>query len=89
MDTAPAYLYWLTAIAGLVMTLTFLRAIGRGSVSIAGELVERRREAEARRHEENLAAEAAGRAAALEPLALNSDGSIEEPILAIAETPES
>jgi hypothetical protein len=89
METTPAFLYWLTGIAGLVMALTFLRAIGRGSVCIAGELVERRREAEARRHEENLAAEAAGRAAALEPLALNADGSIEEPILAVAESSES
>ena len=37
---------------------------------------------EAQRHAENAAAEAAGRAAALEPLALNPDGTIEEPILA-------
>ena len=85
MDDSPTFLWWLTAFAGVVMALTFLRAIGRGSVSIASDIVERRREDEARRHDENVAAEAAGRAAALEPLALNSDGSIEEPILGVAE----
>jgi hypothetical protein len=44
-----------------------------------------RRSLEAQRHAANAAAEAAGRAAALEPLALNPDGTIEEPILAEVE----
>lgn len=63
-----------------------LKAIGQSAVVMAGEAIEQRRAAEARKRAEDAAAEAAGREAALEPLALNADGSIEEPVIAMVET---
>lgn len=87
MDYPTSALWWLIAAGSLVMSITVLRAIGRGSFVLAEELVVARRAAEAQRQEENAAAESAGRAAAIEPLALNSDGSIEEPILGVAVSP--
>jgi hypothetical protein len=75
----------LIAVAGALMIYAMLNAIGQGAFAVASEQVAERREEEARRHAEDAAAEAAGRAAALEPLVLNPDGSIAEPILAIAE----
>jgi hypothetical protein len=55
-------------------------------VGVAFNVVEDRRAMESKQREENAAAEAFGRAAASEPLALNPDGSIEEPILGVVET---
>ena len=87
MDYPTSGLWSLIVGGSFVMTLLVLRTMGQGSFALAQEMVDTRRAAEAKRHEENLAAEAAGRAASLEPLALNADGSIEEPILGVAETP--
>ena len=64
-----------------------LKAIGQCAAVMAGEAIEQRRLAEATQRAEDAAAEAAGREAALEPLALNADGSIAEPVIAMVETP--
>ena len=77
--------YVLVIAGGLVMTYVLLSAIGNSAVAIASGMIEQRRWAEARRREADAAAEAAGRAASLEPLALNADGMIEEPIEAQVE----
>ena len=76
----------LVAGGGLVMALVLLRGIGQGAVEVATVMVSDRRELEARQKADNAAAEAAGKAAGIEPLALNPDGTIEEPILAVVET---
>jgi hypothetical protein len=89
METIDSSIWWLTGAASLVVALTFLRSLGRESFALAAGVVEDRRAREEQRRKENAAAEAAGRAAALEPLALNADGSIEEPILAVAEPQEA
>jgi hypothetical protein len=77
----------LIAFGGLIMFCVVLRAIGQSAGALAWMAIEERREAEAKKRAEDAAAEAVGRAAALEPLALNADGSIEEPVLAMVETP--
>ena len=70
---------------GFVMVYIVLKSIGNGAAVTASGEITRRREREKRQRAEDAAAEAAGRAAAMEPLALNPDGSIEEPILAMVE----
>lgn len=75
----------LIALGAGMMLYVMLNAIGQGAVAVASEQISERREAEARQRAEDAAAEAAGRAAALEPLAVNADGSIAEPILALVE----
>ena len=75
----------LIALGGAIMTYILLNAIGKSAMVTASDEIATRRALEAQRHAENAAAEAAGRAAALEPLALNPDGTIEEPILAEVE----
>jgi hypothetical protein len=63
-----------------------LEAIASGSGAMAASLIEQRREREEKRRTEMEGAEAAGRAAGQEPLALNADGTIERPILGLVET---
>jgi hypothetical protein len=75
----------LIALGSAMMVYVVLNAIGQGAVAVASEQIDTRRQEEARRRAEDAAAEAAGRAAALEPLAVNADGSIAEPILAEVE----
>ncbi|MCL2648020.1 MAG: hypothetical protein FWD61_13585 [Phycisphaerales bacterium] len=70
---------------GVIMAMVLLRAISQGSVLVAVVMIDDRRRKEAQRKADNAAAEAAGRAAAMEPLNLNPDGTIEEPILAAVE----
>jgi hypothetical protein len=78
---------WILILGGtVVMTIVVLRAIGQSAVVVASEIVDTRRTREAAHKADNEAAEAAGKAAMLEPLALNADGTIEEPILAMVET---
>ena len=72
---------------GAIMFCIVLKSIGQTAGVMAWEAIEQRRAAEAQKEAEDAAAEAAGRAAALEPLALNADGSIEEPVLAMVEAP--
>jgi hypothetical protein len=67
------------------MCYVMLKAIGQCAMVTASQEIADRRAAELKRQAEDAAAEAAGRAAALEPLALNADGTLEEPILAVAE----
>lgn len=86
MLTADLSSYLLAAIGSAVMALLVLRAIAQTSMTAAYREVAARREHEAKRKADNAAAEAVGRAAALEPLALNPDGTIEEPILAVVES---
>ncbi len=62
-----------------------LCAIGSGSHVQAQRLIDLRREKEREQKQMNAAAEAAGLAAATEPLALNADGTISEPILGLVE----
>jgi len=83
MDT-PQFLLIIAGTA--VMTFLTLRAIGQGAVGVASQVIDERRAMEAQRHADNAEAEAAGRAAALEPLALNADGTVEEPIIGVVET---
>jgi hypothetical protein len=68
-----------------MMIYVLLKAIAQGALVVASEEIAQRRAAEEQRRAENAAAEAAGRAAALEPLEVNPDGSIVEPILAMVE----
>ncbi len=75
----------LIALGGAIMFYVMLKAIGQSAMAVADEEITQRRAQVARRKEEDAAAEAAGRAAALEPLEVNPDGSIVEPILATVE----
>jgi hypothetical protein len=77
----------LIALGGAVMFYVMLKAIGQGAMAVAAEQVDQRRAEEARRQAEDAAAEAAGRAAALEPLEVNAAGTIADPILALVEEP--
>ncbi len=70
----------------LVMGGIVLRSIGQGAVVLASDMVDYRRTEVAQRKQANAEAESAGRAASLEPLALNADGTIEEPIIGEVET---
>jgi len=75
----------LIVIGGTIMFYVLLKAIGQSAMVVASEEIAERRAQVAKRHAEDAAAEAAGRAAALEPLEINTDGSIAEPILAMVE----
>jgi hypothetical protein len=75
----------LVASGGLIMALVLLKSFGDSADAVASVAVVERRALEEKRRADNAAAEAAGRAASLEPLALNPDGTIEEPILGIVE----
>jgi len=77
----------LITVGGAIMFCIVLKAIGQTAGIMAWDAIEQRRAAEAKKRAEDAAAEAAGRAAALEPLALNADGSIEEPVIAVVEAP--
>ncbi|MCL2639300.1 MAG: hypothetical protein FWD53_00490 [Phycisphaerales bacterium] len=81
--------WWLVFGGVLVMTMVLLRAIGQGALQVALVMIDERRRLESQRKADNAAAEAAGRAAAMEPLNLNPDGTIEEPILAIVENSQN
>jgi hypothetical protein len=78
---------WLLLGFGLaLMALIVLRSIGQGAVIMATGMVEARRASAARQREENATAEAEAQRAAMEPLALNADGTVEEPIIGVVET---
>jgi hypothetical protein len=77
----------LIALGAAVMFYVLLKAIANGAIGVASEEIAQRRDAAEQRWAEDAAAEAAGRAAALEPLEVNADGSIVEPILALVEEP--
>jgi hypothetical protein len=85
MQSLGLYGWLLVGSAGFGMALVLLRAIGDSAVAVASVVVSERRADEQRRQADNAAAEAAGKAAMLEPLALNPDGTIEEPIVGIVE----
>lgn len=68
------------------MTLTLLKGITLCSAGMAGDQITEHREMLAKRRADRAAAEAVGRAAAKEPLALNPDGTIQEPIIATVES---
>ncbi len=68
------------------MALALLKGITLCSSSIAGDQITEHRDLLAKRRADRAAAEAAGRAAAKEPLALNPDGTIQEPIIATVES---
>ena len=87
MVTPATPLLVLIVLGSVIMFYITLNAIGRSAVAVASEQVYTRREREEQLQAENAAAEAAGRAAALEPLALNPDGTIEEPIIGVVEKP--
>jgi hypothetical protein len=75
----------LSGLGGAVMVYVMLKSIGQCAMVVASGEIKSRREEEAQRRAEDAAAEAAGLAAATEPLALNADGTIEEPIIAEVE----
>ena len=85
MLTQVMEIWWVIGIGGAVMALALLRGVGSASVAQAQVIIDIRREREKRLIQENALAEAAGRAAALEPLNLNADGTIEEPIIGVVE----
>lgn len=85
MGTPGMLEIFLIGLGGVVMTYILLSAIGQSACSAASVLIDDRRKNEERRRLEDEAAEMAGRAAAIEPLALNPDGTIEEPIVAMVE----
>ncbi len=68
------------------MALALLKGITLGSASIASKMITDNRDLISKRRADRLAAEAFGRAAAKEPLALNPDGTIQEPIIAAVES---
>ena len=82
-DDLTLLLLW--AGGGAAAACLLLRAVGTWSHGLARELVNDRRASEERRCLANAQAEADGEAAALEPLAINSDGSVQEPILGLVE----
>jgi hypothetical protein len=86
MPTGPQLL--LIVAGGAMMLYITLSAIGRTAMAVASDQIAARRTREAQRRAEDAEAAAAGRAAGLEPLALNADGTIEEPIIATVEAPE-
>lgn len=85
MPNLSGYDLLLICLGGGIMWYVMLKAIGQSAAVAADEEISQRRAEIARRHAEDAAAEAFGRAAALEPLAVNPDGSIAEPILAVVE----
>src|SRR4051794_3709240 len=87
MSNLDVFELLLIAVGGVIMFCVVLKSIGQCAGVMAYVAIEQRRAAEAKKRADNAAAEAAGRAAALEPLALNADGSIEEPVLAMVEVP--
>jgi hypothetical protein len=86
MGSMNEYDLFLACLGGAVMVYVTLKSIGQGAMAVASVEIRERRAAEARRRDEDAAAEAAGLAAAIEPLAMNPDGSIEEAIIAAVET---
>lgn len=86
MSTLDLSMYLLVIAGSGLISILMLRTLGQSAVAVAFNEVAARREREASRQAENAAAEAAGRAAALEPLALNPDGTVEEPIIGIVES---
>ncbi len=78
--------FLLVAVGGMVMAAIMLRAIAQSSVAVAYGVVKDRRAMVLQRHLQNEAAEVLGRLAGLEPLALNPDGTIEEPVVSVVET---
>jgi hypothetical protein len=85
MFTVQSIQMLLIAAGSFVMFYIMLKAVGEGAAVMASTEITERRAREKKKREEDAAAEAAGRAAALEPLALNADGSVEEPILGVVE----
>jgi len=79
-------LLWLVGLGGGAMALTLLKGINLEAASLAGEKITDHRDMLAKRRADRAAAEAVGKAAAKEPLALNPDGTIQEPIIAAVES---
>ena len=86
MQGLDLFQFLLIVAGGLAMAVVLLRSIGDGALAIASIVVVERRAEEDRRRADNAVAEALGKASMLEPLALNPDGSIEEPILGVVES---
>jgi hypothetical protein len=80
------FLWCLIGTGGLMMLVARVRGVNQSGLSTAQVLVDARRQGERRRQEEDAMAEATGHAAGLEPLLLNPDGSIVEPIVGIVES---
>jgi len=81
-------LWFLILLGGTTMGLALLRGVVASAGIAAQDVIGQRREQESLRRAANAAAAAAGRAASLEPLNLNPDGTIEEPIIGVVETAE-
>ena len=85
MHSFDPFQFILIGVGAFIMFSIMVRAINQGAMLTASDAISVRRAREKRRREEDAAAEATGRAAGLEPLNLNPDGSVEEPILAEVE----
>jgi hypothetical protein len=86
MQGIDPVIWFLIAAGAMVMAMVLLRGIGEGAVQVASVMCVERRNRLEQEKADNAAAEAAGKAAGMEPLALNPDGSIEEPIIGVVET---
>ena len=81
-------LLWLAIFGtGGLMGVALLRGVVTAAGVEAQQIIDQRRQEAEIRKASHEAAQAAGRAAALEPLNLNPDGTIEEPIIGVVEQP--
>jgi hypothetical protein len=85
MTPTDPFVLTLVAIAALLMTSIMLRGITGHASGIAAALAEAAHDADDSATRAKKDAEKMGRAAALEPLAQNPDGSIIEPIVGVVE----
>ena len=88
MGSVSEFDWFLACLGGAIMVYVTLKSIAHGALAVASVEIQERRAAEARRREEDAAAEAEGLAAAIEPLAMKADGNVEEPIIATVENRE-
>ena len=88
MPTLDPILWFLIILGGVAMGVALLQGVVASAGTAAQQIIGQRREQESIRRAANAAAAAAGRAAGLEPLNLNPDGTIEEPIIGVVEQAE-
>jgi heme exporter protein D len=86
MAEMDGFLWTVTAVGGLAMLIALVRGVNQTGLALAQVLVEDRRRSAQLLRDDDAQAEAVGQAAGLEPLLLNSDGSIAEPIVGIVES---
>jgi len=86
MAAMDGFFWCVIAVGGAAMLVALVSGVNQTGLALAQVLVDNRRREVRRQQEEHASAEAAGHAAALEPLLLNPDGTIVEPIVGIVES---